>query len=689
MNFASKVFPLLNLLLVNPVQAHFTLPSHQAILKQYNGCSIRFVLPNETKTIDTFKSLLSHLSVQKSLYFTATLDIFLDYQRKIGKDYKSQQPQQLEAHYSTCFTIFFFRSENWFKYHPKKRASILHHLLANHVVNTFGEDPKFITYVSVTDETKETDYNDLYKSGVSSKFYLITPSRGFMLCIHCESKLYPSDETMTWTELYRSNLGKVPMEYIGGKAYFKYNCEVYNLRISIRANGAEFCILHELRKKFNLTDHKDRVEYNKFAIISGEYMYMSKWKKNKRWGDHTMISVEFTQAGMDIEHYEFGSIISSTIRTTEILLGPLDTHTWMILGIILLSISIFIGISTQSFQQAFKVWCILLEQGTFMTRRFKGSNHHAFRAQVSIGATVLWTFMAIVISNGYKGRLFSLITSPGSVSYPNSVEALVNSESMLFSTSGWSIPEKIDLFLKSKNVEVKMNARYRKLKERLHIVRDYQHMVDNRWYGVIAMYTPMDLISNMVNNKIMESNGDNITIPSTRINYLDTKRNMEMAYLFVKVYTKYIFKYGGQVFMAPTARQWIFKRSYFTWYFKPFFQGIDNSGIHHRWAFHHDVHERLLYMKKIAKRLEEGKDQIHKRKAIKMSPITFLLNHKILSALVDHENLEKALSLHVFSVFLLLLAYSILVGIIVFGAEMIWGKVFRAKVQAMNRLDSN
>ena len=672
------------------IHAHFALPSHQAILNQFNSCSVRFVFPKETKTIDNFKSLLTDLSIHKSQHFTTLVEIFVNYQQQIAKSYKYNRNQNLDTHYSTCSTIFFFQSENWFEFSAELRTAILHDLLANSSAHEYREDPKLIAYISISNRVDETDYNGLHKTGVSSKFYLLTPSQGYKLCIHCEKKLYPADETTAWRELYKSKLGKIPMEYsIGHRVSFQSNCEVsevYNLRNSFRANGAEYCLLHELSKEFNLTGRQDRVEYNKFALLYGKYTKMNDWTKPRKWLDRFIVPAEFTQTGMFINSYEFGSIISPTIRVTEILLGPLDTYSWIILSTSLLCLSIFVGIVTQSFYQAFNVWSILLEQGTFMTGKFKGSKYN-IRTLVSISATVLWTFMALVISNGYKGQLSSSMTSPGLVTCPRSLEELVNSESMLFSTGG-AIQTKIDsILLTEKNIGLKTKARYSKLKERLRVLRNYGIYIPYKgnkdwhysyFYHGMVFVSPMELITSMVNKRLMKIKGENLTIPTTVINYLDIKKKIDLAHVFSTVYTKYIFKYGGQVFIAPNAHQWVFKRSYFKWYSKHFFQGIDNSGIHSRWVFYYDVRSKLELLQTLntSEQLEAtAENRTRKRQPIKISPISLFFNNKIRSTFVDYENRGKALPLQVFFVFLLLFGYTILVDIFAFVAEIAWVKV--------------
>lgn len=131
------------------------------------------------------------------------------------------------------------------------------------------------------------------------------------------------------------------------------------------------------------------------------------------------------------------------------LLQPLDLWTWIsvILSILAVTYLLFVGICVKfhirkgtkfptaqdMIQVPMSVFCSLLEQG--ISDSFLKIFLVGYHRETIFHLWLLWLFACLVVSNSYKGKLFSFLTSVSDPVMPKTLRELVQQESTIFTFS--------------------------------------------------------------------------------------------------------------------------------------------------------------------------------------------------------------------------------------------------------------
>lgn len=191
---------------------------------------------------------------------------------------------------------------------------------------------------------------------------------------------------------------------------------------------SSICVFHILASKFNFTFSKGNKFKNKgFSFIEASPRHSLSAINIQRHSNAKLslwVSYGFVQAPMKFITFQTRPLVS----LEKLLFQPYDIPTWIL---VFISAAIFAVILLPGSPKG--VWEIILsllfsclEQSVEL--RLTQKNKASLRAQHLCWA--VWTLIMIVISNGYKGKIFALLTKVEKVDWPGNVKDLAGDASI-------------------------------------------------------------------------------------------------------------------------------------------------------------------------------------------------------------------------------------------------------------------
>jgi len=513
---------------------------------------------------------------------------------------------------------------------------------------------------------------------VTSTFYVIDDGnqKCFMICTLCGNSqiLFQlktnSDLTdLKWRQIHTSTL-EIPVfagvyDWRGDSS----TCEVYRFKLGGRYNAhfpdASHCFLRLLRPYYNLTSGDIRGFPR--SVHALRYPLTSRTVKDNLLGGmkettefRTLENIPLILPyGLKTEPFRFCTVVRPEKFGFDALTKPFDTQTWifLIISTMLLGFYVFSSFKhTQNSSLVLYVFSILVEQGQDVAgeRTNFGSN--------MLAVLIIWLLITIVISNGYKGVLFTLLTMSKIPWTPTSVQELVESKIFLTTVTGIGNPQG--------------GAYSLAIDELTHIIQEEEAvgLDTNRTNMLLKLRDSVQFIDSGRTKDLFVAIGRNyisenltvIPIPS-EFTLLDYDYRISFFSDLIGIYTDKLVILGDHIPMLTMWITWYVERTAFIRLIYKDLKAVHESGIFSRWDYYNGIqtkYHRMLTALAMA-RLNDWKSA-GSRNIPKASVLAYLM-YKPFD--VDLSTPPEVIYMVHFTVFMLLIAYCLLICCILYIVE--------------------
>jgi len=653
------------------------------------------------------KELLSHLEsctfrlvyMENSIPATDDTLLFLEYYNNHGifilesipashEDYMVNQTyltRSQDKKFMSCYSIFYFQDQlfqaiaNIEKTSP---AEIIRSYFQQYPVLIRNENPPIVVFITFSKKISASNYRFVHKIDTTSSFFVLSAVHVKLICAKCGKKIFHEPESIvsdsTWRKMYIRH-GKIAVsdrfseEWDTNIVNSFYTCAVSPDPItSWEYPGAQKCLLRVLKQKLNTTDSRDiyaaygLATYLVMLSINVEELLDREFRDgfyNRRY--------EPVSYGMSLTRYRFGTL-TNNLHGQDIssLTRPFDVLIWIFLILstfcVTLSFRAFFGDSQTWSTIGIFVISILLEQSPNIV-----NNVRYLRKQVYF-LFVLWLLLSLLVSNAYKGVLFSFLATPTVPRVPETLSEVVNSN-MLIATSSefeeiiddkrvrkaklqkWieSYLEKLRAGTTSVNQD---EDTYIKLKESMLCVRN------NRLTNMfIAMESGTEIDS------VIRGKSINCTIPRKLI-FIDEELFVDLFGELNSLFTNNVFIQGRSLDLFTETEQWVVQRNAFLRLLRPILSALEEAGLYTRWEYFENILSVNKILKSTRKTVLNALKESKSLFSAKDNVLAYLL-FKPYTAISVTEPVP--ISLKFFKVFALLFAYCLAICGVAFFFEII------------------
>jgi len=346
----------------------------------------------------------------------------------------------------------------------------------------------------------------------------------------------------------------------------------------------------------------------------------------------------------------------------EALTQPFELATWIAILISTLVLAACIHIKSNKIQRyslVTNVYSILLEQG-----QDAGRTRQNFPITTTLYIVSTWLLMTLVISNGYKGVLFTILTTNVLPWTPKTLAEAAESQFFFTTTSGYdqnpvhNAPEESSALIQISNIldkvdqgklQMQNEPAFRKLKDSLIFIsrRKYSLFLN------IGKYPRM-------------TNGTQVFVPNDGIILLDMDILVNLFENLHELYTNKVVKRGEKVELMSERTPWMMERNAFLRLAYPFVQGVYESGVYNKWDYYVWTGHHYWYLKQIKK---DSLTEVTKEKVSQKALLTYLLFKPFPISLTSA---PESIYMVQFSLFMILLAYCIALSTVIFFIEFGW-----------------
>ena len=295
---------------------------------------------------------------------------------------------------------------------------------------------------------------------------------------------------------------------------------------------------------------------------------------------------------------------------------------------------------------------VLLKISCFIVNSFMIQRWQKFPNRLKF-LVMIWIAMAVLLSNDYKGVLFSQLTTPSDPPYPKNLQEAVN----------FGLPMVTVSVVRSGNRS--LSAARQKIDEILATGNEntnwYRKM--NSTLSFIEAGIPK-IISSIVDKIKISSDGRNLTISDETI-FLDAKENVILFAQLIPIFDrKNKFKIGSDLNSFSTRSQWMLGRNYFSRLAEPYLRSLCESGIYSMWNFYEQLISRYWS-------ISDAFDLINRGSKMEFKNPGNLIARLLKVHHIPPTFKSKAVDMEYFSVLAFLWIYCITVSAVFFLAEIL------------------
>jgi len=593
---------------------------------------------------------------------------------------------RLATKFTSCLVYFYFQDEiieylHWIPSHQALISSF------NPTVLVREENPVAIVMITVHKLSVETRrYEYFYLLSVTSTFYIIVEqSNAYILCTLCQENIQlfpifgPSDlSESNWRKIHTTSGARIPINMGAAHGYNYWGEDQPEcLHFAFRASSpdlfplAEHCLLILMNPFLNLTG-KNAGPYDFPRGISAFRLLMMPQNVYDFFLDifeerkYIATPYMMTESG-----FTFGTLVKPQKRGVEALMQPFDLSTWIAILISTMVLAVYMQIMSNKMQRyslVTNIFSILLEQG-----QDAGGTRLNFSTTTTLYIVSMWLLMTIVISNGYKGVLFTLLTTNVLPWTPKTLAEAADSQLFLTTVSGhgqvlsFETPVSIALTQISNvlgridqgKIETQNKAAFRKFKDSLAFI------------DTAKQYS---LFRNIGKNFQM-ANGTNVSIPTDGIILFDSEQEVNIFENLHELYTNKVVRRGEKVELMSERTQWMTERNAFLRLAYPFVQGVYESGVYNKWDYYFWTAQYYWIMKQIK---EESLTEVTEEKVSEKALLTYLLFKPFPISLTSA---PESIYMMEFSLFMILLVYCIGFSTVIIFLEFGWHfRIYRISI---------
>ncbi|CAG7726254.1 unnamed protein product, partial [Allacma fusca] len=289
-------------------------------------------------------------------------------------------------------------------------------------------------------------------------------------------------------------------------------------------------------------------------------------------------------------------VITKPSLTHSALWDGFEKISWILLimsvSMVILALKRARNKDVQSVSSAQIVVFLLLEQGQLPSR--KSLKILGVKASALIS---LWALMCIVISNGYKGNMFSLLTAISSPEVPRNLDQILNLKTPLITGAAYEdgygeinslIHQTIYEVQQHEHLSSSLNQTISRLSNKVvFTTSEISEMISSQTYQRIT-----------VNKTSLPSSGKMFELPKAYI-YIGEAEDVSLYSMLLAVTKKKpLILPGPNIDLFWQRVPMLVLRNFFTEVYKQAAFQIVESGLWHLWEQYENVHSKLLEMKK-------------------------------------------------------------------------------------------
>jgi len=422
---------------------------------------------------------------------------------------------------------------------------------------------------------------------------------------------------------------------------------------------ADICFLVNIKHALNITNRPLNRSPSRYQV---EFTYLGMFAENVRelFPKFLKNRASLFPYGMNVEPYSFGTVVSVLQQNSmEGLAKPFDKYIWSFLISSSILIILFMKLTSKITGKsvvALDMIYILLEQSQKRLSQCRGLSYYV------ILVSTVWFLATLVISNGYKGKLFGLLAKHTYPLVPQTMQDIDNYKIFVVTTSAV--------------IQTTENGSKILSGARMHITDIIRDVEDGKIELasldvlrklndtlVFLKNTDIDtLFSAVVTESLVQAEGKgNISLPS-RLIFLDIRNNVVIFGELIEFLSENVFIFGQDIDMFSVRNQWTVDRNFFLRLVGMYLQGMDESGIYSRWKFYSEIQQHFIRMTNVYRNLKlDGNGR-------KRNIIAHLLTKKYVKILQP----PKPIGVSFFVVLAYLFLYSWIFSAVIFLLECIW-----------------
>lgn len=571
--------------------------SQSLLLQQFKSCTLRFVFLENSYSAnqDILIFIKYYLESEQNSFILESRPMNENVSIIIPPPSKFQSTRQQTLKFIQCYTILYFSDQILDNLqNPTLQTILLSQIdyFRYTTVTLRNENPTSIVYISLKNSISETE-NRLYQYtahiDVTSTFYVFSNRRIFLICSTCtfSNLLF---EISHISHLSDQHWRHLHLTY-GARIYVQdmlqpwddtipYTCELFPKPVSdMRYPETNSCFLRSMKTRLNVT------AYLELGIQIGKQAFAPMGKQNV---DFLFTRPQLTQSfecvsiGMLVTQYQFGTLINPYIHQMEGLSRPLDKTVWILLFISFVALCAYFRLVFRYVEnrngvriQELQVLSTLLDQSDDRAGKCKNLSKRT-------GALLMmWMFIALLISNAYKGVLFSFLTTPAAPIVPMNLKEMVNSKYFLATISAQGKVGNVTSTAKGY-----INQIIEDLKNGIGTssLPDYEALRSKMIFfdpilDVSSLFVPS---FTQVDNILPAGVSPNHSVPAELI-FFDGREKVKLFGEVSSLFSSNVFIMGDTFDLFTSRDQWVFERNTFLRLVFPYLQGVGESGIFARW----------------------------------------------------------------------------------------------------------
>ncbi|XP_021947976.2 uncharacterized protein LOC110845779 [Folsomia candida] len=522
-----------------------------------------------------------------------------------------------------------------------RNYSVVNRLLDGLVVAK--ENPNYILFIAGSSSWVPLAFNlylGLVYYTLDSKFMFVTKNFGLhLLCNHCftvaqvlskgnlrfdPEKITDLDEIhVKWYKVHKNldwgilNLARVPLwRQLNG------SCSFYKARLD---TPAEDCTLLEMKLRFNFSIYGDGSGMDKGKKIVGGifhgYISSAGFNRDKFLAVSVMKHI-WIPYGCTYKPYVLVTLVGESSMNFLTLLQPLDRYCWIGLIISYLSITLMIF-------NVFKMGVMKLDNDSWHDRIYKGdihalrsvgfwgisvfleqSSHHLLKrfqwSWIAASCCSCWLLVSFILSNGYKGDLFSSMASQRLPAVPDSIPDLVTHYNLPVLTTTkhyldgkYAHPTLKDIVLidMAEGLIAAQQSLHMQLRDRLVFING----------------TDAALIANISRGIGVKSDLGHLLEITEDFALVSSEYDAKRFSILARRFTKFIpIQNPNQVSPYITRVPWYGYRNFFTTIFIPALGSLVESGIYERWVKYKELLTMILSLYEVDDKISRRNELSYK-----------------------------------------------------------------------------
>ncbi|CAL8124326.1 unnamed protein product [Orchesella dallaii] len=321
---------------------------------------------------------------------------------------------------------------------------------------------------------------------------------------------------------------------------------------------------------------------------------------------------EYLSYAMDIKPFAYVYVMEQVPKNFQALIQPFDSKIWGILVLLTMIISLILCYKSRNFNYKHKIssilstWFsavkILIDQPAVEVKNFLKNNLS------SLGIWCLWSFLAVILSQLYKGTLCSFLANSATPVVPDNLKSVLLSNEMIITQksisnrikteNGFSLRMScfLNVILKDflENDPEKHSSIYHELYNKVEWIGD--DLAKDHFTVDVAVQL-------LKENKIFNKHSyKTINIPN-RYFLLDTTDRVEIFKMQLLFFTGNWISKAQPLPLFMSRVGWIIRQNYLYTRLKTKIAQLYESGLYDRWKRYYDKYHMILYIRNIAKEL--------------------------------------------------------------------------------------